>query len=78
LSSMSTLPVCILDGRSLLRLGMPGAGSGPKSARLYRAVPEEKLDLIQFAAGEVAQPGTGSSQIVRRQLRDAGFGGRMA
>jgi hypothetical protein len=36
--------------------------------RLNRDVPEEELDLIQFAACEVAQPGTGSSQIVLASL----------
>ena len=33
--------------------------------RLNRDVPEEDLDPVQVAAGEVAQSGTGASQIVR-------------
>jgi hypothetical protein len=45
---------------------------------LDRDVPEEKLDLVQFAAGQVAQSRSGASQVVRGQLRDAGFGGRRA
>ena len=35
------------------------------SGRLIRDVSEEDLDLVQVAAGEVAQSGTGASQIVR-------------
>ena len=46
--------------------------------RLDRDVPEQKLDLVQFAAGQVAQSRTGASQVVRGQLRDAGFGGPAA
>ena len=38
--------------------------------RLNRDVPEEELDLVQFAAGEVAQSSTGASQIVRPPLTD--------
>ena len=51
----------------------------PKVAlgRLYRDVHEEELDLVQFAAGEVAQSDTGASQIVRGQLIDASGGGRI-
>ena len=45
--------------------------------RLNRDVPEEELDLVQFAAGEVAQSSTGASQIVRGQIIDAGGGGRI-
>jgi hypothetical protein len=33
--------------------------------RLNRDLPEEDLDLVQVAAGEVAQSGTCASQIVR-------------
>jgi hypothetical protein len=33
--------------------------------RLNGDVPEEDLDRVQVAAGEVAQSGTGASQIVR-------------
>jgi len=38
--------------------------------RLYRNVPQEKLDLLQLTSRSVAQPSTGPSQIVRRQLGD--------
>ena len=44
---------------------------------LNRHVPKEELDLVQFAAGEVTQPRTRASQIVRRQLGDARLGGRV-
>src|SRR5918994_1133052 len=37
---------------------------------------EEELDLIQFAARQVAQTGAGASQVVRRQFGDASRGGR--
>jgi hypothetical protein len=40
--------------------------------RLNRHVSQEELDLIQFAAGEVAQTRAGPSQVVRRELIDAG------
>ena len=45
--------------------------------RLYRNVPKEELDLVQFPAGEVTQPGTRAAQVVWGQLGDARFGGRM-
>jgi hypothetical protein len=35
---------------------------------LNRDVPEEELDLVQFAPGQVTQAGTGTSQIVRASL----------
>jgi len=35
---------------------------------LYRHVPEEELDLIQLTARQVAQTGTGPSEVVRRQI----------
>ena len=60
--------------------GVPKLLFAPEVAlgRLDRDVPEQKLDLVQFAAGQVAQSRTGASQVVRSQLRDAGFGGRRA
>jgi hypothetical protein len=44
----------------------------PKVAlgRLDRDVAEQKLDLIRFAAGEVAETGAGAPQVVRGQLVD--------
>jgi len=35
-------------------------------------VTEQELDLIQFAAREVAETGARTPQVVRRQLVDAG------
>ena len=35
-------------------------------------MPKEELDLIQFAAGKMAEAGTGAPQVVRRQALDAG------
>ena len=32
-------------------------------SRLDRHVAEQELDLIEFAAGDVAQPGTGAAEI---------------
>jgi len=45
----------------------------PKVAfgRLHRHVPQKKLDLLQLASRSVAEPSTGPSQIVWRQLRYA-------
>jgi hypothetical protein len=40
--------------------------------RLNRDVTEQELDLVQFAACELAETGTRASQVVRRQLVDAG------
>ena len=40
--------------------------------RLDGNVAEQEVDLVQFAARQVAQTRTGSSQIVRRQLVDGG------
>lgn len=37
--------------------------------RLNAHVPEQELDLLQFAAGLVAQPSARAAQIVRAQLR---------
>ena len=47
--------------------GAPKLLRAPEVAlgRLIRDVSEEDLDLVQVAAGEVAQSGTGASQIVR-------------
>src|SRR3984957_19449861 len=39
--------------------------------RLHRNVPQKKLDLLQLASRSVAEPSTGPSQIVWRQLRHA-------
>ncbi len=44
--------------------------------RLNRHVPEQELDLIQFAAGQVAEPRASPTQIVRRELLDAGTASR--
>ena len=46
--------------------------------RLDGNVAEQELDLVEFAAREVAQTRTGSSKIVRRQLVDAGASRRRA
>src|SRR5215469_2475763 len=40
---------------------------------LNRDVAQQKLDLIQFAACTPTEPGTGSSQIVRRECRNTCF-----
>src|SRR3974377_440691 len=42
--------------------------------RLDRDVPEQELDLIQFAAGQMAQTGTGATQIMRSEPLDTGTG----
>jgi hypothetical protein len=39
---------------------------------LNRSVSEQELDLLQFAAGQVAQTRTGTPQIMRREVLDAG------
>src|SRR5262249_44136581 len=36
--------------------------------RFHRNVPQQELDLLQFAAGGVAQAGAGAPTIVRRQF----------
>ena len=36
--------------------------------RLNRDVPQKELDLLQLASRSMAEPGTGTPQIVRRQL----------
>jgi hypothetical protein len=41
-------------------------------SRLDRDVTEQELDLIQFAAREVAQSGARAPQVVRGQLVDPG------
>jgi hypothetical protein len=33
-------------------------------------MPEEELNLLQFAAGSAAESGTASAQVVRRELAD--------
>jgi hypothetical protein len=38
---------------------------------LHRYVAEQKLNLFQFSASEIAQPGAGSSKVVGRQLGDS-------
>lgn len=38
--------------------------------RLDGDVPQEKLNLIQLSAGQMAQAGAGPSEIVRRQSFD--------
>src|SRR5260370_39969803 len=38
--------------------------------RLDRDVPEQELDLIQFSAGKMAEPGTTATEVVRCQFRD--------
>src|SRR6266853_3483907 len=43
--------------------------------RLHRNVPQEKLNLLQLASRCVAEPSTGPSQIVRRQLRHSDASG---
>jgi hypothetical protein len=37
---------------------------------------EEELDLVKFATRQVAQTGTGASQVVRSELLDAAAGCR--
>src|SRR5271157_3614874 len=39
-------------------------------------MPQEELDLLQLASRSMAEPSTGTSQIVRRQLRHADALGR--
>lgn len=39
--------------------------------RLNRCMAEQELYLLQFAARQVAQPGAGTSQIVRSKILDA-------
>jgi hypothetical protein len=46
--------------------------------RLDGYVAEQKLDLIQFTAREVAETGTGAPQVVRGQLVDPGASRRGA
>jgi hypothetical protein len=41
-------------------------------------VSEEELDLIQFAAGEIAEARARPSQVVRRELIDASAVGSVA
>ena len=36
----------------------------------------EKLDLLEFATGQVTEPGARAAQVVRRQLLDADMRGR--
>src|ERR1700676_3997921 len=43
----------------------------PRYGRLHRNVPQKKLDLLQLASRSVAEPSTGPSKIVWRQLRHA-------
>jgi hypothetical protein len=40
---------------------------------LHRDVPQQGLDLFQFAAGSVTESGARPPQIVRRELRDCQF-----
>lgn len=40
--------------------------------RLDGDVPEQELDLVQFATGQVAQTGARAPKVVRRQLLDVG------
>src|SRR6266436_479356 len=56
----------IVDGRSN-PLFAPKVAFG----RLHRNVPQKKLDLLQLASRGMAEPSTGPSQIVWRQLRHA-------
>jgi hypothetical protein len=35
---------------------------------LYRDVPQEELDLLQFAAGSAAEPSAGPAQVVRGEF----------
>ena len=41
-------------------------------------MPQQKLDLVQFATREMTQSGACPPQVVRRQLVDAGVGRRRA
>src|SRR5688500_3045600 len=43
--------------------------------RLNRDVPEQELNLVQFATREMAQTGTSASEVVGCQLVDAGPSG---
>lgn len=45
--------------------------------RLHTDMPEEKLDLLQFASRNVAQTGTGTSQIVRGKIAKLSFRGKL-
>lgn len=42
---------------------------------LYRDVTQQKLDLFQFAAGEVAEPCAAPSKVMGRNLGETEFGG---
>src|SRR5262245_35812710 len=41
-------------------------------SRLYRHMPEKELDLIQFAAGKMAQTRTSAPEIMRCKLLNPG------
>ena len=41
--------------------------------RLHANVPEEKLNLLQFATCEVAQPRASASKVVRGEIPDLGL-----
>jgi hypothetical protein len=55
-----------------------GAAGSPAPIRLDGDVAKQKLDLIQFAAREVAETGAGASQVVRGQLVNPGASRRGA
>src|SRR5215471_16008559 len=42
--------------------------------RLYRDVPQQKLDLFQLAASGMTEPGARAATIVRRQFSNSGLG----
>src|SRR5215467_10119092 len=67
----------LVPGRDFSRLNADAVvNSAPKAlfapqvslGRFHRNVPQQELDLLQFAAGGVAQAGTGAPTIVRRQF----------
>jgi hypothetical protein len=45
--------------------------------RLDRHVPQEELDLFQFASGGSAQPGTGPAKVMRREVGCADLCGEL-
>jgi hypothetical protein len=38
---------------------------------LHRGMPEQKLNLLEFSSGDVTEPRTTSTQVMRSEVRDA-------
>jgi len=45
--------------------------------RLHGDVAEEKLNLLQFAAGRTAEASATASEVMRREFAHANFGGEL-